>query len=237
MPATSFSGDCFWRRSARGRAGSPSKSRRTKSPASFSDDFAGVWSPQGLAQVVVAMDANALTGGRGCGDGVGASEEVDAPRKQQRGIVGDQVLERGELQLQGLQGGGDLRVDAARVTGEVFGREGLGGERGVIGWGGKGEVHFGGAAAKKRGCLEAMNWRAPRASRGGRWSLRKLAAGAFGGAGRAATEVKNPESWFRNQLQPSPHSPPVPAAWRPWSFLRLAGSPRSRPEMARYVLK
>jgi len=37
------------------------------------------------------MDTNALTGGHRRGYGVSAGKKVDAPRKQQRGIVGDQV--------------------------------------------------------------------------------------------------------------------------------------------------
>ena len=49
MPATSFSGDCFARRSAIGRAGSPSKSRMTKSSSVRKH----------LAEVVVAVDADA----------------------------------------------------------------------------------------------------------------------------------------------------------------------------------
>ena len=69
------------------------------------------------------MDANPLTGRPGCGNGVRASEQVDAPRKQQCCIVGDQILQSGELQLQGLQGRSDLLVDAARIAGQVFGRE------------------------------------------------------------------------------------------------------------------
>src|ERR1017187_3168264 len=100
------------------------------------------------------MDTNALTGGHRRGYGVSAGKKVDAPRKQQRGIVGDQVLEGRQLQLQGLQRGGDLGVDSARVAGKVFWGKELGRERRVAGGSHKSQVHLGGTASKARGCHE-----------------------------------------------------------------------------------
>ena len=61
MPATSFSGDCLWRRSSSERVGSPSKSVITKS---FCDD-------QHLAEMVVAVHprlrARAVASAHACG--------------------------------------------------------------------------------------------------------------------------------------------------------------------------
>jgi len=104
-----------------------------------------------FAQVVVAMDADAQAGGSGGCDGVGTGEEVDAARKEKGGVIGGEVFEGGELDLQGLQRGGNLAIDSLCVVGQILIGERLGGKGRVGGGGGEGEVHFRGAVAEERG--------------------------------------------------------------------------------------
>ena len=68
-----------------------------------------------LAEMVIAVDADALASlfGRGFGDGARAAEEVEAARQDECGRVGGEFIgEGGEGALQGFEGAGQLRIDA-----------------------------------------------------------------------------------------------------------------------------
>ena len=86
-----------------------------------------------LAEMVVAMDADALAGvgGRGGGDGTGAGEELDAAAEDEGGVVGGGFSEMGHAALECGEGEGELSVDAVGVGDEVGGREALGEKAGL----------------------------------------------------------------------------------------------------------
>src|ERR1039458_9078211 len=110
-----------------------------------------------LAEVVVAVDADALAGllGGDFGDGVGAAEELDAAGENEGGGVGGEFVGEGvEGALESVEGAGDLGADAGDVGGEDFGGEGLGSKGGVTTGGGEGEVELSGAAAEQGGGVE-----------------------------------------------------------------------------------
>src|ERR1700754_595086 len=107
--------------------------------------------------MIVAVNADALTGivRRGRGDGAGAGVELDASAEDDGGVVGDGFCELGHTALESAEGEGELRVDAIGVGDEIGGREALGEEGGIVGWGGESEMHLVGAAAEECGSFEA----------------------------------------------------------------------------------
>ena len=114
------------------------------------DVFAGA---EELAEVVVAVDADALAGGvgGGRGDGSGAGVEFEATGEDEGCIVGGGFGDLGDIAFEGGEGCGELGVDAVGFGYEVGGGEALCAEGWVIGCGVEGEVHLGCATAKE-GC-------------------------------------------------------------------------------------
>ena len=109
---------------------------------------------QGLPEVVVAVDANALAGRRRALDRMGAGRSSSRRRESSRPASSAMTSARvASFTFSASRAADNLGVDAARIAAKVLGGEGLGGERGIVGVGGEGEVHLGGAPAEKRGRL------------------------------------------------------------------------------------
>ena len=143
-----------------------------------------------LAEMVVAVDADALAGVEGCGrgDGVSAGEEIEAAAENKGCVVGCGFVQLWDVAFEGGESGGELGVDTVGVGGEVGGGEALGGEGWVVGWGGEGEVHLGGAAAEEGGGVEVEGRRV----RGWGWDWRLEASRVrfrVAGSGRSLVEV------------------------------------------------
>ena len=85
---------------------------------------------------------------------MGSGEELDASAEDEGGVVGGGLGELGHAALEGVEGEGELCVDAVGVGDEVGSDEGLGEEGRVVGWRGEGEMHLGGAAAEKTSGIE-----------------------------------------------------------------------------------
>ncbi len=89
-----------------------------------------------------------------------ASEEIETAAEEAGGVVDDAAAggvglgKAGHAALESVECACDLGRDAVGVGAEVVGREGLGAEGGVVGGGGEGEVHLGGAAAEEGGGVE-----------------------------------------------------------------------------------
>ena len=101
--------------------------------------------------MIVPVDANALAGvGRcGTGDGAGPREELNAAAEDEGSVVGGRLGKMGHGALEGAKGQGELGVDAVGVGNEVGRGEGLGEEVRVVGRGGEGNMHLGGAPAEQ----------------------------------------------------------------------------------------
>ena len=100
------------------------------------------------------MDADALAFEVGRSDGMGRGEKRNAPREHGGGIVGDQILERGHFQLQGVERAVHLSVDSPRIGRKVGGREWLGPEGWVAGRRGERKVQLRCSLAKQGGRVQ-----------------------------------------------------------------------------------
>ena len=155
MPATSLSGDCFWRRSASGRAGSPSKSSRTKSPGPVPSCRLRSTRTKRLSKMIVAVNADTLPDAFSICNRTGAAQQFDAPRKNQRRIVCDRAVQSCDLQLECLQRGRQSAPQSGvHLAPDPLAVKGSAANAGSSVGTGQRQMHLAGALAKQRRCLK-----------------------------------------------------------------------------------
>ena len=149
------------------------------------------------------MDANALARrfkrrNRSC-----APDEFRPARKQQAGCIAGDVIERGQLQLERIQGRFDLRFNAFRIPRKIFAVIGSGANAGKSAELERARCNSAvrrpsRAAASSVACAPA------RSSGVSRRLSRRLGTCEVPGAGLPATLASHSESSSRNHCQPSP---------------------------------